>query len=67
MYPGMDTASNYSGGNPKKNSEAHKTSGYIILLNKFVQTKLTCTYFVVLCINLFTDKIIVLPITLENK
>ena len=31
MYPGMDTASNYSGGNPKKNSEAHKTSGYFIL------------------------------------
>jgi len=26
MYPGMDTASNYSGGNPKKNAEAHKTS-----------------------------------------
>ena len=31
MYPGMDTASNYSGGNPKKNSEAHKTSGYFLL------------------------------------
>ena len=29
MYPGMDTASNYSGGNPKKNAEAHKTSGQL--------------------------------------
>ena len=27
MYPNMDTASNYSAGDPKKNSEAHKTSG----------------------------------------
>ena len=39
MYPGMDTASNYSGGNPKKNSEAHKTSGYFILQNKFFVMK----------------------------
>ena len=35
MYPGMDTASNYSADNPKKNSEAHKTSGYFISQNKF--------------------------------
>ena len=30
----MDTASNYSAGDPKKNSEAHKTSG-LYLITKY--------------------------------
>ena len=34
MYPNMDTASNYSAGDPKKNSEAHKTSG-LYLITKY--------------------------------
>ena len=34
MYPNMDTASNYSAGDPKKNSEAHKTSG-LYLISKY--------------------------------
>ena len=33
MYPNMDTASNYSAGDPKKNSEAHKTSGLYTITN----------------------------------
>ena len=60
MYPNMDTASNYSAGDPKKNSEAHKTSGLYTITNyskmlyhvNFIKCKISSFSFSDVCINI---------------